>query len=269
MRTRDREAFTTDPIVLVQNYQSEPVWLRKMDVYWDGPPSMTTRAVISQSYPHLANFFFKKLGITSAPPYALIDELRTIAAHHQHAVPPEVQAHIVDILVDITRIMHTMPAMPVSFHDLAQMAIFPTSVPGEGNTIALRTAEEFYVPDKSPGKYAQVFRERVALLAIPEAAVMRIRPLLESAVFRDRVRYLEDHVNKRSTPVGKHVLEPKATDLYSSRVEYFARCSTRWTLGRTNAEICLSDSCIIMMLIQRASRSAPKSSYRSYARLQS
>ena len=183
---------------------------------------MTTRAVISQTYPHLANFFFKKLGITTAPPYALIDELRTIAKHHQHTVPPEVQAHIVDILVDITRIMQTMQKFPVSFNDLAHMAIFPTSVPGEG--IVLRTADEFYVPDKSPGKYAQVFRKRVALLAMPEAAVVRIYPLLESAVFKDRMRYLEDHVEKRSTPVGKRVLEPKATDLYSSRVEYIARC---------------------------------------------
>ena len=223
---------------------------------------MTTRAVISQSYPHLANFFFKKLGITSAPPYALIEELRTIATHHQRAVPPEVQAHIVDILVDITRIMQTMPAIPASFHDLAQMAIFPASVPGEG--IALRSADEFYVPDKSPGKYAQVFRERVALLALPESAVVRIRPLLESVVFKDRMRYLEDHVDKRSTPVGKRVLEPKATDLYSSRVEYFARCSTRSTLGGTNAENYLSGLCI--MPIKRDSRSTPKSSYRNYAR---
>ena len=39
--------------------------------------------------------FFKKLGITSTPPYAFVDELRTIAEHHQRAVPPDVQAHIV------------------------------------------------------------------------------------------------------------------------------------------------------------------------------
>lgn len=194
-----------------------------MDVYWDGPPSMTTRAVISHTYPNLSNFFFRKLKIVSAPPYALIEELRAIVKQHQRGgpVPPEVQEHIADILSDITRIMQTMPTIPMSFYDLAQIAIFPASVPGEG--IALRTADEFYVPDKS-GKYANVFRERVALLALPEAAVVRIRPLLESKIFKDKMRYLEAHVTKRSTPVGKRVLDSKATDLYSSRVEYIARC---------------------------------------------
>jgi hypothetical protein len=219
-----REAFTTYPIILGYNFQNERVWLRKVDVYWDGPPSMTTRAVISKIYPTLSNFFFKKLGITNAPAYALTDELRVISKQHQRGwgpVPPDVQEHIAFILADITKIMQTMPTIPMSFHSLAEMAIFPVSVPGEG--IALRTADEFYVPDKSD-KYAKVFRERVQLLALPEAAVVRIRPLLESAIFKDRIRYLEAHVTKQSTPVGKHVGEPKATALYSSRVEHIARC---------------------------------------------
>lgn len=217
-----RDAFIRDPIILVfVNGQPERVWLRKMDVYWDGPPSMTTRAVISHSYPNLSNFFFKKLGITSAPPYALVEELRAIAKQHQRGpVPLGVQEHIADILADICKIIQSMLKMPSSFEDLAQIAIFPASVPSEG--IALRTADEFYVPDKS-GKYAGVFRERVALLALPESTITRIRPLLESSVFRDRMRYLEAHVSKRSTPHGKRMLDSKATDLYSSRVEFMAR----------------------------------------------
>ncbi|KAI9442850.1 hypothetical protein BJY52DRAFT_1317510 [Lactarius psammicola] len=217
-----RDAFTQDPIILVSvNGRSERVWLRKMDVYWDGPPSMTTRAVISHSYPSLSNFFFKKLGITSAPPYALIEELRAIARQHQHgSVPQGVQEHIADILADISKIMQTMPKMPPSFEDLAQIAIFPASVPSGG--VALRTVDDFYVPDKE-GKYADVFRSRVPLFALPESAITRIRPLLESSILRDRMRYLEAHVTKRSTPHGKRVLDLKATDLYSSRVEYVAR----------------------------------------------
>ncbi|KAF8267008.1 hypothetical protein EI94DRAFT_1731509 [Lactarius quietus] len=218
-----KEAFTKDPIILViVNGQSqEQVWLRKMDVYWDGPPSMTTRAVISHTYPTLSGFFFKKLGITSAPPYALVEELRAIATQHKYGpVPQEEQEHIAEILADITKIMQSMPKIPPSFYGLADIAIFPASVPSEG--IALRTADEFYVPDKE-GKYAKVFSDRVALFALPESAIRQIRPLLESPIFKDRMRYLETHVTKQSRPQGKHVLEPKATDLYSSRVEYIAR----------------------------------------------
>jgi hypothetical protein len=234
-----------------------------MDVYWDGPPSMTTRAVISHTYPTLSNFFFRKLGITSAPPYALIEELGAIIAKQRGGpVPPEVQEHIADILADITKIMQAKPTIPQSFYGLAEMAIFPASVPGEG--IALLTADEFYVPDKS-GKYAKVFRERVELLALSEAAVVRIRPLLESAIFKDKMRYLEAHVTKRSRPVGMHKLEPKATDLYSSRVEYMARCVVQYSLKFThdNAE---RNSGWCTMSTRLASRSTPKTSYPNYAR---
>ena len=219
--SRGRDAFPKDPIILVLNCQSERVWLRKMDVYWDGPPSMTSRAVISHTYPMLSTFFFKKLSITSAPPYVLVDELHAISKQHQRGpVPSEVQEQIADILADISTLVKNMPKIPPSFQGLPQIAIFPASVPSEG--VALRKADEFYIPDKS-GKYADVFRERVALFVLQEPAMTRIRPLLESSIFKDKMRYLEDHVTKRSTPLGKRVLEPKATDLYSSRVEYIAR----------------------------------------------
>jgi hypothetical protein len=183
---------------------------------------MTTKAIISRSYPDLSNFFFTKLIIPNAPPYALVDELRAIARKHQGgSIPPGVQEHVADILVDISEIVQTMPNVPSSFEDLAQLAIFPASVPSEG--VTLRTADTLYVPDKS-GKYADVFRDRVALLALPESVpVARIRPLLESSIFMGKMRYLGEHVTKRSTPHGKRVLDSKATDLYSSRVEYIAR----------------------------------------------
>ena len=230
--SRGRDAFTKDPIILLVNDQPKPVWLCKMDVYWDGPPSLTIRAVISRTYQNLSNFFFLKLGITSAPPYALVEELRAIATQHQCGpVPPEVQEHIASILADITKILQTMPETLVSFQDLAQIAIFPASVPSEG--VTLRTADDFYVPDKS-GKYADVFRERVALFALPESAITPIRLLLESSIFKDKMRYLEAHVTTRSMPLGNWVPEPFATDLYSGRVDYIARCTllveTQWVV---------------------------------------
>src|SRR6266702_1042406 len=270
--SRGRDAFTKDPLILViVNGKSERVWLRKMDVYWDGPPSMTTRAVISHSYTNLSNFFFKKLGITSAPPYVLVEELRAIARQHQHGpVPLGVQEHIADILADISMIVQTMPKMPPSFEDLAQIAIFPASVPSEG--VALCTVDDFYVPDKS-GKYADVFRERIPLFALPESAITRIRPLLESSILRDRMRYLEAYVTKRSTPLGKRVIDLKATDLYSSRVEYIARytlfvepedyadCDS---MGYSARLVCPSGSC--MTPTRRAFHSKPRTSFPSCAR---
>jgi hypothetical protein len=201
--------------------RSDPVWLCKTDVYWDGPASLTIKALIKRTYENLGTFFFKKLGIICAPPDALVDELRATAKRHQRrSVPPEVQEHIAKILEDITDILKTMPEMPPSFRDLARIPIFPASVPSKG--VALCTADQFYVPDKL-GEYAKVLCKHVALLALSESAISLIRPLLESSIFKNRMRYLEARVTKRSTPLGTRVPDTKATDLYSSRVEYIAR----------------------------------------------
>jgi hypothetical protein len=219
--SRGRGAFSKDPIILLYKDRSEPVWLCKTDVYWDGASSLTIRAVIKRTYQNLGTFFFKKLGITSAPPDAFVDELRATANQHQRgSVPPEVQEHIAKILVDITETLKTMPEMPPSFRDLARIPIFPASVPLKG--VALCTADQFYVPDKF-GKYAKVLCKHVALLALSESAITLIRPLLESSIFKDKMRHLEAHMTKRSTPLGPRVLETEATGLYSSRVEYIAR----------------------------------------------
>jgi len=183
---------------------------------------MRSKAVISRSYPHLSNFFFNKLGITNAPPFALVDELRKIADRYQFdPVPPEVQEHVAEILADISDIVQSLPKIPPSFAALAQVAVFPVLVPAEG--IALRSADGFYVPNMT-SKYADVFRGRVALLELPTSIPMtRIRSLLESDIFKDKIRYLDEHVTKRSVPNGKRVLDSTATELYSSRVRYIAR----------------------------------------------
>lgn len=200
----------------------ERVWLHKTDVYWHGPPSMRSRAFISRSYPLLSNFFFNKLGITNAPSFVLIDELRKVADRYQSGpVPPEVQEHVAEILADIGDVVQSLPEVPLSFRVLAQVAVFPVQVPGEG--IALRSADGFYVPDVT-SKYANVFREQVELLELPVSIPMtRIRPLLESDILKDKIRYLDEHVTKQSVPHGKRVLDSTATELYSSRVRYIAR----------------------------------------------
>ena len=220
---RSRKAFREYPIILLSvNDETERVWLHKTDVYWHGPPSMRSKAVISRSYPHLSNFFFNKLGITNAPPFALVDELRKIADRYQSGpVPPEVRDHVAEILADISDVVQSLPKVPLSFVVLAQVAVFPVQVPAEG--IALRPAGGFYVPNVT-SKYAEVFRGRVALLELPTSIPMtRIRPLLESDIFKDKIRYLDEHVTKRSVPHGKRVLDSAATELYSSRVRYIAR----------------------------------------------
>jgi len=183
---------------------------------------MRSKAVISRSYPHLSNFFFNKLGIAQAPPFALIDELRMVAEQYRgDHVPLEGWEHVAEILADISEAIQKMSSIPGSFKALAEMAAFPVRVPAEG--IALRHIDGFYVPDRT-SKYAKVFRERVPLLDLPDSVPMtRIRPLLESDILKDRIRYLDPHVTKRSLPQGKQVLDPDATELYSSRVEYIAR----------------------------------------------
>ena len=220
---RSREAFRAYPIILLSvNDETERVWLHKTDVCWHGPPSLRSKAVISRSYPHLSNFFFTKLGITHAPSFALVDELRRIADRYRSGpVPPEVQEHVAEILADISDMVQSLPKIPLSFTALAQVAVFPVHVPAEG--IALRSADGFYVPGLT-SKYVDVFRGRVALLELPTSIPMtRIRALLESDIFKDNIRYLDEHVTKRSVPHGKRVLDSTATELYSSRVRFIAR----------------------------------------------
>jgi len=183
---------------------------------------MRSKAVISRSYSHLSNFFFHKLGIAQAPPFALVDELRMIVEQYRGCpVPPEGWKHVAEILSDISDVIQRMPTIPGSFNVLAEIAAFPVRVPAEG--IALRPIDGFYVTDRA-SKYAKVFRERVALLEFPDSVpVTRIRPLLESDILKDSIRYLDSHVTKRSLPQGKQVLDSDATERYSSRVEYIAR----------------------------------------------
>jgi len=183
---------------------------------------MRSKAVISRSYPQLSNFFFNKLGIANAPPFVLVDELRKVADRYQSGpVPPEVQEHVAEILADIGDVIQSLPKIPLSFAILAKVAMFPVQVPAEG--IALRSPDGFYVPDVT-SKYADVFREQVALLELPiSIPLTRIRPLLESEILKDKIRYLDEHVTKQSVPHGKRVLNSTATELYSSRVRYIAR----------------------------------------------
>lgn len=183
---------------------------------------MRSKAVISRLYPHLSNFFFNKLGIAQAPPFALIDELRVIGERYRGGpLPPERWKHVAEILADISYMIEEMQNIPASFKALAEIAAFPVRVPEEG--IVLRPIDGFYVPDRT-SKYVSVFRERVALLELPDSVSMtRIRSLLESDILKDKIRYLDPHVTKRSLPQGKQVLDSDATDLYSSRVEYIAR----------------------------------------------
>ncbi|KAI9435206.1 hypothetical protein F5148DRAFT_989928 [Russula earlei] len=216
-----KEAFRENPIILVSVINKEEyVWLRKTDVFWYSPPSIRSKAVICRSYPYLVNFFFHKLGIAQAPPYALVDELRMIADRYRgRPIPPEVQEHVAEILADISEAIKIN--VSPSFSTLPHVAVFPVNVPEGG--IALRPADGFYIPDIS-SKYAGVFRGRVPLLDLPDSVPMaRIRPLLESDIFQGKVRYVDEQVTKRSSPQGRRVLNSDLTELYSSRVEYFAR----------------------------------------------
>jgi len=183
---------------------------------------MRSKAVISRSYPHLSNFFFTKLGIAQAPSYALVDELRMITERYRNRpIPPDVQEHVSEILADISEVIKNVQNIPPSFASLAQLAVFPVHVSGGG--IALRHADEFYTPEM-PSKYADKFRGKVALLDLSESVPMiRIRPLLESEIFKDKIRYVDKDVTKKSVAQGKKVLDSEATELYSSRIEYLAR----------------------------------------------
>ena len=219
---------------------------------------MKSKAVISRSYPHLWDFFFNKLGISQAPPFALVDELRTLTERYRNGpVPPEVWEHVAKILADISdaisNVIDNRQNIPGSFEVLAELAAFPVRVPKEG--IALRRIDGFYVPDRA-SKYVGVFRERVPLLDLPDSVpIARIRPLLESDILKDRIRYLDLHVTKKSLPQGRQVLDSETTELYSSRVEYIARYALLAVAAATVREGNTDPTLVIRLLYHNSKKS--------------
>jgi hypothetical protein len=184
---------------------------------------MASKVAIKNSYPLLQDFFRLKLGIPNAPSEILFEELTLLANEWKsRTIPEDIQNRVTSMLVDLSDAVsepltdHTTQAL----RSLGGLPIFPVRCPKLG--LRLCTVNDFYVPDKN-GQYAKLLHGQVALLAIPSAIILRLQPVLDTIIFKSRIRYLETSISRRLVAQGQRVLDTAATANFAIKVEYIKR----------------------------------------------
>ncbi|KAI0058520.1 hypothetical protein BV25DRAFT_1919220 [Artomyces pyxidatus] len=186
-----RMAFDKHPIILVSvSGGVDTAWYRRLGgVYWHGPPSITSKPILSRSYPTLSDFFFNKLKIMNAPPYELVDEIRAFGEvfKGRKLATSADWDRIGSLLTDLSDAVSEIDRAPLlqSFSTLRDQSIFPVHCSASSD-VHLQAAHQFYIGDRAE-TYADVFRGRVALLALPPSmSLSRIRALLESEIYKSQ-----------------------------------------------------------------------------------
>ena len=201
-------------------------WVCMSDAVWSGPRSMTSKIAIEHSYPSFEAFFTKKLGVPNASPSILAAELKVLAKRWKGKAifSKAVKAQISDTLLDISGIIDhgegDTSTPPDWLRTLRNDAIFPVESHARGLTL-YSANDVFYVPDVG-GKYKGIFGGRVPLLSLSENQHF-IQPLLDSEVFRSRIRYLANAVGHSSVASGPRILNTAITLKYCERAGYMER----------------------------------------------
>jgi hypothetical protein len=85
----NRGTFDTEPLIFVSMGDKEPKkWVRKSDIIWTGPSSITSKVAVKKSYPSFQKFFQVQLGVLNAGPEDLVDELLAFSKEWKGMVIP-------------------------------------------------------------------------------------------------------------------------------------------------------------------------------------
>lgn len=186
---------------------------------------MRLKVSLRESYQSLAIFFCLKLQVNDPPEdELLVNELLTMVDEwKQKVLTQAVKTQILDMLFEAGTLLRNNPdsTSPEWLERLRHEAIFPVDSPLQG-LVLYRIVDVFYIPDD--GKYEKLCRGRVPLLSLDRTLLSRIQPLLDSHVFKSRLRSLESAVVYSSIVSGPRVLDKTATKRYSSRMNYIQRC---------------------------------------------
>ncbi|KZT00827.1 uncharacterized protein LAESUDRAFT_731898 [Laetiporus sulphureus 93-53] len=219
-------AFHQHPLLYASRNlkENERSWVEFSDVYWDGPPSMTSKATLKRLYPTLEDFFRNRLSIKDAPLWILVNEFKDLARQWKgHVLPPLIAANVEDKILDITDYLVADPAVAFTIHELAMQPIFPVHIPNREGQTVLKAADEFYVPDRN-GNLADRFRDKVLLLAVsPTLSLVRIQPLLDCNIWNQPIRYLEHSILSKMSAWGIRTMDESAAAEYKCRLEYVER----------------------------------------------
>ena len=196
-------------------------WTNMSEVYWDGPPSMTSKIALKDSYPSLAEFFCSKLGISNAPPDIFVSEFESLLDEYRargFTISERIHKRAEVLLRDLNDAVSDSETCSHSLLKLGEKAIFPTLLASQ--ELVLRPLDHFYVPDPN-GRLAQLFGNKISLLS--PTIFPRITQLLESDICRQKVLYLDKLVAQESHPCQQRQFDPDATGKYASKVGYIER----------------------------------------------
>lgn len=127
------------------------------------------------------------------------------------------------ILADIADVFSTKTTKfsPPWLRKLAHEAIFPAEIPFQGTMLC--TPGDFYIPDKSRDLLV-MFSDDVPFLSLSElVGVQRIQPLLESDLFKPRLKFIEKLVKHIPVEHGPRLRDSTASVIYAKMSSYVKR----------------------------------------------
>lgn len=185
---------------------------------------MKSKFSLRDNYHSLAILFCLKLQVNDPPEEELlVNELLTLVNEwKERNLTETVKSQIFEMLFEAGALLRSNSdaASPEWLERLRHDAIFPVDSPSQG-LVLCRIVDTFYIPDD--GKYEKLCRGGVPLLSLDRSLLSRIQPLLDSHVFRARVRSLENAIIYSSVVTGPRILDKTVTKKYSSRMNYIQR----------------------------------------------
>lgn len=153
----------------------------------------------------------------------LVEEIKKLAKEWKgKPISDKIQEHIVQLLCDVSDLLLQDNSVPATWlEQLRAEAIFPIHS-SNPKGVWLRTADErFYVADKA--QYKDMCEGHLPLLSLGRALLGCVQSLLDSNVFKSRIKYLGAEISSVSICNGPRVSEDGFTEKYIGRLEYIKR----------------------------------------------
>ncbi|KAF7795285.1 hypothetical protein EIP86_006439 [Pleurotus ostreatoroseus] len=231
-------AFRERSLIYIPCTRTHPTarWVNlQADIFWDGPPSVTTKIMLKTAYKDLQVFFSQELQIPDAPTDILLQELQHIAdLLPDKPVDDESHIRVHNVLKDITDAIGGSQSLARDwFPQLQHFAFIP--VESEPGIVKLKELQEgLYLPDHS-GELASVFRRHVPLVTIPPQgsanSLASLYTLFNCELF-DAVKPLESAV-KKALIAEERYPEQRLTDKYRSQARYLPQLLDTPSLAAT------------------------------------
>lgn len=206
--------------------------------------SMTSKFAVKSAYPSLQKLFQIQLALPVAGPEILADELQFLASrYHGQTIPLPVQKQIHEYLLDISDALWGHPTKPAAWlHKLSNQAIFPVVSTSQG-TVLCSADDHFYIPDEA-GRFQAIFANVVPLLVTTSTfSLSVIKPILESDIFKSRLKYLDISTTHVCLPKGPRQFESLTSAKYARMSHFVERYVSQQNFLYTRKALIRSKGC--------------------------